>query len=144
MKAERLTGLLLFISWTILLIGIIAVAGYNGLYSQDSYEYLRYCVRLYDFLNAGALPGDYFWPLNYPLMGAILAFVTGPQIALQLLSILAASWILYLLCMFLFSEFPGREREIILYVLLFLGAAPYFFRYTVSSMSDVPARGIVL
>jgi len=139
MKDEKVTGFRIFFSWTLFLILLTSVIGYNGLYGQDSYEYLRYCTHLFDFLKNDVAPGNYYWTVNYPLLGAFLAYITGPAIALQLLSILSASWIVYLVCMFLFREFPGRELEVIFYVLLLLGASPYFFRYTISSMSDMMA-----
>ncbi len=139
MKDENTAGSRIFLFWTIILILVVSALGYNGLYGQDSYEYLRYSIRLTDFISNGILPGYYFWPVNYSLLGSLISFLTGEQIALQLLSIISASWIIYLLCIFLFYEFPGREREILFYVLVFLGLSPYFFRYAVSSMSDVTA-----
>jgi len=139
MNVEHKTGLWVFTSWALLLILVTATFGYNGLYGQDSYEYLRFCIKLHDYFQSGVPPGDYFWPVNYPLMGALLTFVTGSQVALQLISIISTAWILYLVCMFLFREFPGREREIIFYVVIFLGLSPYIFRYSISTMSDMPA-----
>ncbi len=138
-RDEEKSGLFVFLSWTFFLILITISTGYNGLYGLDSHEYLRYCNRLVDFIALGSAPGDYFWPVNYPLLGALLSFITGSQVALQLISIFGAAWIVYLMAMLLFREFPGSEREIIFYVIVFMGFAPYFLRYSISSMSDVPA-----
>lgn len=139
MKDESSAGSRIFLFWTIVLILVISALGYNGLYGQDSYEYLRFTIRLADFLSEGISPGYYFWPVNYPLLGALFSFICSASTALQLLSVISAAWIVYLLCTFLFHEFPGREQEIITYVILFLGLSPYFFRYAISSMSDITA-----
>ena len=139
MNEESKTCYWVFISWNFILILVAVIVGYNGLYGQDSYEYLRYCVRLHEYFSNNDFPGQYFWPVNYPLIGSLLSFIAGPQAALQLLSVMGAAWIVYLVCMFLISQFPGREREVVIYVVLFLGLSPYFFRYSISTMSDITA-----
>ena len=138
-KDEDKAGLVFFLAWTLLLIISVFLAGFNGLYGMDSHEYLRYCNSLVEWVRTGVEPGKFFWPVNYPMLGALLSIITGTQPALQLLSIMASAWILYLLAMVLFREFPGREREILVYVILFMGLSPFFFRYAVSIMTDITA-----
>ena len=139
MQDEKKTGLVFFFTWIFLLITVVIISGYNGLYGTDCHEYLRYTRKLADYFSSGLPPGDFFWPVNYPLIGALLSFITGPQVALQLSSIVAAAWIMYLLVMFLMREFPGREKEIFFYAVVFLGCAPFFFRHSVSIMTDITA-----
>lgn len=139
-KSEDKTGLILFLGWAFFLTGFVIVAGYNGLYGMDSHEYFRYCHRILDWMKTGVDPGNFFWPVNYPFLGACLAFITGPQPAMQLLSIMSSAWIVYLIFMLLIREFPGRERETLIYVVLFMGASPFFFRYSISIMSDITAQ----
>ncbi len=139
MRDEKKTGLVFYFTWIFLLIVFVIVSGYNGLYGTDCHEYLRYTHRLADLLSSGIPAGDFFWPVNYPLMGALLSVVAGPQVALQLWSIFGAAWILFLLFKVLIREFPGREREALFYVVVFLGCAPFFFRYSVSIMTDITA-----
>src|SRR5688572_9153757 len=139
MNNENRFGILIFFSWSLLLMIVCAVINYNGLYSQDSHEYLRYSHEITAFLKTGNAPGNFFWPVNYPLIASILSFITGNILALQLLSIISAAWIIYLVVMFLIREFPGREREVSVFTVLFLGLSPYFFRYSISSMSDILA-----
>ena len=47
--------------------------GFNGLYGQDAHEYLRFGKALYQFFLTGTNPGDYIWPVNFPLYGAIFS-----------------------------------------------------------------------
>ena len=49
--------------------------GFDGLYGQDSYEYLRYTERMKAFFLGGAYPGDLVWPKGYLLLCAALSFV---------------------------------------------------------------------
>ncbi|TGD57295.1 glycosyltransferase family 39 protein [Flavobacterium humi] len=63
---------------------------FDGLYGQDSYEYLRYTEALKTFMETGKAPGDYFWGVYYPVFGSLLSFIIpNTSIALQLVSILS-------------------------------------------------------
>ena len=55
----------------------IRALGFDGLYGQDSYEYLRYSEALFNAFNGGEPAGDYFWPLYYPLFGALANYIFG-------------------------------------------------------------------
>lgn len=124
----------------VILILIRFVTGFNGLYGQDSYEYLRYSRRLTEFFTTGNLPGDYFWPVNFPLLGAILSLVIKDNIfALQLISMLSfiftafyALWLIRLID-------PSTGRESGLYLVLFLILAPFLFQSAFLIMSDMMA-----
>ncbi|MBL0342342.1 MAG: hypothetical protein IPP71_16400 [Bacteroidetes bacterium] len=144
MKSEPKILVLLFISYVTLLVAVIGFSGYNGLYGQDSHEYLRYCNQLIAFLKKGADPGNYFWTVAYPLTGAFLSFLIGSKLAMLLIPVLSAAWILVLVTSYLMNEFPGREREVSIYSFLFLGLSPYFFRYSISIMSDIPATAFLV
>ncbi len=121
-------------------------ADFNGLYGQDSHEYLRYCRRWVEFLTTGASPGDYFWPVNYPLWGALLTLLTGDAVwALQLLSMISvAVTVLYVerFLRRLYPEISRRDRW--LYPGLFLFLAPLFFRSGLLVMSDALATAFTL
>jgi len=144
MRSEHKILFSIFISYVVFQFLFIFISGYNGLYGQDGHEYLRYCKSLQLFLLNGIHPGSYFWTAGYPLAGAIIGFLTGPQFALQFISVLSGAWILVMLASYLLNEFPGREKEVALYTLLFMGMSPYFFRYSVSVMSDVPALALLI
>lgn len=144
MKAELRILLILFVGYSMFLLGFIFFTEYNGLYGQDSHEYLRYCKDVYLYFKGGKFPDQIFWTVGYPVAGSLLAFVTGPQLAMQLIAILSAAWIFVLLAAYLMNEFPGREKEVAIYTFLFLGLSPYFFRYSISIMSDVPALALMI
>ncbi|MGH2665140.1 ArnT family glycosyltransferase [Flavobacterium sp.] len=74
--------------WVTLYYGL----SFDGLYGQDSYEYLRYTEALRSFMQTGKSPGDYFWGVYYPIFGSILSFIIpNTAIALQLISVFAFS-----------------------------------------------------
>lgn len=61
--------------------------GFNGLYGQDAYEYLRYTSSIKDAIISGVDPGTFFWPVNYPLLAALLDFLIHDiSFSLQLVS----------------------------------------------------------
>ncbi len=72
--------------WMILYFGF----SFDGLYGQDSYEYLRYTEALKTFMETGKSPGDYFWGVYYPIFGCLLSFIIpNTAMALQLISVLS-------------------------------------------------------
>ena len=76
--------LLLFLSLTLLLFAVRVISGFNGLYGQDAYEYLRYTGRLTLFFQKGVNPGEFFWPVGYPFIASLLnLIINNGTIALQ-------------------------------------------------------------
>lgn len=129
-------------NWTILLISIAVwlisnfVFQFDGLYGQDAYEYLRYTKALNEFLISGTNPGDYFWPLYYPIVGALLSFILKPVISLQFISIF--SFLItgkYLVKIFDFL-YP-KSKTTSLFILLFFVLSPIAFRMSFLVMSDM-------
>lgn len=112
-------------------------ASFDGLYGQDAYEYLRYTNRLKAFFLEGSPPGDYFWPVYYPLLGSILSILVGHSaFALQLLSLLAlATTAVYLYKTILFF-YPDTKHSFTYTVLFFL-LSPYAFKLGLIAMSDM-------
>lgn len=124
----------------IVLIFIRVLSDFNGLYGQDSYEYLRYSRRLTEFLTAGTPPGNYFWPLNFPLLGAILSLVIRDNIfALQLISMLSFILTAFYTLRLIQLIYPNTGREADLYLLLFLILSPFLFQSAFLVMSDMLA-----
>lgn len=129
------------LTWSILYFGF----NFEGLYGQDSYAYAQYAERWKAFLLDGEHPGDYAWPLLYPILGAILSILTNtaPSLSLQLISVIALSsnsYLLYRLLNHINSK--GKLISTILSVLLFL--SPYYFRSGFVVMSDQLASFFVL
>lgn len=83
---------------TYFLLGFIAILflfvryffDFDGLYGQDSYEYLRYSDAIKTFFVTGKPPGDYFWGVYYPALGSILSFIIpNSALSLQLISLIS-------------------------------------------------------
>ncbi|MGH1365888.1 MAG: hypothetical protein ACRBF0_20180 [Calditrichia bacterium] len=117
---------------------------FNGLYGQDSHEYLRFAERLRIFLEEGQHPGIFFWPVNYPLDAAILAiFLRDSAISAQLISMLAASATIWMTSSYLQSVYPnalGRTS----YILILLLLSPLFFTNSLLIMSDMLAAAFIM
>lgn len=129
-------GLILF--GILLLIRVIS--GFNGLYGQDSYEYLRFSRRLTEFFTIGRNPGDYFWPVNFPLLGTILSLIIkNNMIALQLISMLSFIFTAIYTCQLIQLIYPDTKTEAFFYLPLFLILSPFLFQTAFLVMSDMLA-----
>lgn len=111
---------------------------FNGVYGQDSHEYLRYGKALYQFFLTGKHPGDYVWPVNYPLYGALLSLLLrNVGFSMQILSVCSFIGILIyskkILQLFFFSE----KEKISLFLLCFLFFSPLILRASFLIMSDI-------
>lgn len=124
--------------WLPLILLIMNVAaGFNGLYGQDSFEYLRYSRELHLYLTDGSLPGVFHWPILYPLAGAMISFLIPDILALQVVSIISYGMMLLYLKRILIQLYPERKREAIIYLLLFFSVSPFVLRYASSVMSEI-------
>ncbi len=134
-------------SWLIVPIlcfaGIRFLLDFDGLYGQDSYEYYRFTKAVHHFIATGEYPGAFFWPVNYPLVGAFFSFVLPTAWALQLVSFGAFILTLILLKKLLDAEFP-EQKNAGLYLLITAVLSPYFFRASLLEMSDMLATLFVL
>jgi Dolichyl-phosphate-mannose-protein mannosyltransferase len=127
--------LLIFLP-VILFILIRFIAGFNGLYGQDSHEYYRYSRAILNYFKTGNSPGDYFWPVYYPILGAIMGLVINNLLSLQLISILSLSGSLLLLYKILDQSFE-KKNHITIYLIIVFFLSPYVFRNSVVVMSDM-------
>jgi hypothetical protein len=112
------------------------VVGFNGLYGQDSFEYLRYSRALHDYFSGGQLPGTFFWPVLYPLSGALVSFILPDVFALQFISILSFGLTFFFLRKILLFLFPEKNKEIALYLVIFFSFSPFVLRFASVVMSD--------
>jgi 4-amino-4-deoxy-L-arabinose transferase-like glycosyltransferase len=125
-----------YILLPVVLLAFTLFTGFNGLYGQDSYEYLRYTKCLGEFIRHGTNPGDFFWPLFYPICGVILALVCSPIFALQLISILAFTGTVIYVRKLIIELYKPAENAVDLFVLLALVLSPYMLRASMVVMSD--------
>ena len=134
---KKLPEYFAFASLFLVLFAICRIIDFNGLYGQDAHEYLRYSHALQMWMLNGTKPGDYFWPVNYPLYGAMFSFLTGSIISLQVVSIAAftgSTWFIYKSINILHD---GKKKHIAIYILLFFVLSPYMLRFSVLAMSDM-------
>ena len=127
----------LYIIFFVLLLAFVSITGFNGLYGQDSYEYLRFTNCLFLFYKTGSPTGDFFWPLLYPIISSLLSFIFKPVFALQLVSILsfigagiyADKTIEFIYC--------TNTKYKSAFVFLFFLLSPYLLRASLVVMSDM-------
>ena len=125
------------ILFPILLFFIIRfIIGFNGLYGQDSHEYYRYSRAIVNFFKTGDSPGDYFWPVYYPILGAIAGLVIDNLFSLQLISVLSLSGSLYFLYKIIDTTFE-EKKYVAVYLLIFFTLSPNVFRFSIVVMSDM-------
>jgi hypothetical protein len=120
----------------ITVLAFLWITAFNGLYGQDSYEYLRYTKCLNEFFRSGANPGDYFWPIIYPLTGSVFSFVIPLPFALQFISVLSLVLAAIYIEKIIFLIFPSERIWARLYVFLFFLLSPYMLRASLVVMSD--------
>ncbi len=135
---------LFYSSIFLLLLAGIFISGYNGLYGQDSYEYARYALGWKQFFLHGILPGDYFWPVLYPLLGGILSLALPVQYALLLISMasmLGCALLMEKIVSQKFDVSPLRSRQ---YTVVLMLLSPILLRSSLTCMSDSLAIFFVL
>ncbi len=126
------------------LFGGICMAGFNGLYGQDSYEYARYANEWREFFLQGKAPGDYFWPLLYPILGGFLSLLIPVQYALQIVSVASLTASCWLLEKTLRRQFAVSIQTSRMYAVLFLLLSPFVLRAGLTDMSDLLATFFVI
>ncbi|WP_156133126.1 glycosyltransferase family 39 protein [Lacinutrix sp. Hel_I_90] len=122
----------------LLIIFFLRIFGFDGLYGQDSYEYLRYTNAIQDYIGGGAHPGHYFWPVLYPTLGSVFGFIFGSAFALQLISGLSLS----IACVYILKTirllYPDSKFKFF-YVLIFGTFSPFLLKMGLIVMSDALA-----
>jgi hypothetical protein len=112
--------------------------GFQGLYGQDSYEYVRYTEALTTFFRTGQNPGDYCWPINYPLFSSFFNLVFSVSIACQLVSFFSFLGICILIKKIMKHLYiSATDFEINIFIITTVLFSPYFFRGGILCMSDM-------
>jgi hypothetical protein len=125
--------LLAIVAWCIVRVAF----SIDGLYGQDSYEYLRFSSAIKAGWESGHWPSGFFWPIIYPLLGALLTFVTSDTaFSLQMISVLSLAGTLIYLHRIL-SFFTRNDRTIQIYLTLGVFLSPIVFRSSFLCMSDM-------
>lgn len=139
-KIKISQNFIILCSLFIILTLIRIISGFNGLYGQDSYEYLRFSQRFTEFFTSGKPPGDYFWPVNFPMLGAVLSLVIKDNIfALQLISMLSFVLTIFYTFQLIRLFYPNSDNEVYLYLFIFAVLSPFLFQSAFLVMSDMLA-----
>lgn len=134
----------LWIILPVLLFLFNAILGFNGMYGQDSFEYLRYSRALHGYFTGGALPGRFWWPLIYPLGGTLFSFLLADIFSLQTVSIIGYGLAFFFLQKILLHIYPQKAFEIKLYLALFFFLSPFVMRYSSTVMSESLAMAFIM
>ena len=119
-------------------------SGFDGLYGQDAYEYLRFAGEVRAFLVGGAAPGPFFWPVVYPACAAGLSLLTGSTVsAAQLVSALALLGAFAAGAAALARRSPADARLAVVFWGVAFALAPYLVRASLASMSDLLAAAFL-
>lgn len=135
-KIYAFTGLFLY---TALMLSFTYIFDFDGLYGQDSYDYLLQSKRMF---SEEASPG--FWPPLFPLLGKLLSLGFLPlNFSLQLLSIFSIVLSGFLLFQILQKLYPEKQFSA-LFVTGFFLLAPFVLRSGLLVMSDSLAMVLIL
>jgi hypothetical protein len=137
-------SLMFYATLLLIVIGFVLIAGFNGLYGQDAHEYLRYSKALHEFFVSGKNPGDYFWSIIYPLLGAGLSFILPEIFSMQIISIISLIISCILLEKILILLYQEQRILVRIYVLLFFFFSPYILRASIVAMSDMLSLVFIL
>ncbi len=113
-----------------------SITGFNGLYGQDSYEYLRFTNVLINWGKNGINPGNDYWPVLYPVCAAIFSLIFKPLLSLQLVSIISLVLTGIYLENILKTLYKAETRLIRFFVFSFFLLSPYPLRTSLTAMSD--------
>ncbi|MCW9066081.1 MAG: glycosyltransferase family 39 protein [Ignavibacteriaceae bacterium] len=90
------------------------------------------------FISEGKTPNNFFWPVNYPLAGAILSFITINNIlSLQLISLVSFLFAIFYVKRILRLIFVESQENILLYISIAFAVSPIMLVYSQLVMSDM-------
>ena len=130
------------LSWAL----VYFMLGFDRLTGQDAYEYARYSDSWLNYLQNGQNPGNYFWPMLYPVLGALISFITflPVEISLQLISVLSISISSFLLFRITSLFFNIQAKWSFGLIAIFYCFSAYNFRIQMMSMTDALASMLCL
>jgi len=145
MKNNILRILLYIFSAAVFFVIIRLIFDFNGLYGQDSYDYLRFSRAISEYFQTGTDPGSFFWPVNYPFIGAIVSLLIPSNIlSLQLISYLSFLISGLLLVKIINLLYGQHKYESPLFVVITFLFSPYVLRASLVIMSDVVTMVFIL
>lgn len=118
---------------------VVFLLDFNGLYGQDAHEYYRYGCAITEWLRTGTPPGDYFWPLMYPLLAGVAGLIVPGSFPMQLISLLAFAGLALYSKKWLELLYGDKTAFQWIYLTVVLLLSPYMLRMSLLSMSDMTA-----
>lgn len=132
-----------FLLGAVFFAGVIAT-GFRGLYGQDAYEYWRYAKALNESWQGGESPGAFFWPVWYPLAGAVFQMaVRDAALALLLISVLVHQLTWVFVVKIIRRHFGGEGIWPLIFGIAIVFACPYLLRSSALVMADAMAVMLV-
>jgi len=110
---------------------------FDGLYGQDSYEYLRYSRALKNFFIHGTAPGEVVWPKGYPLLIVLFSLLIPMKLAAQIISLLALYGSAYFLLHILNIIIEEKQKNEYGIIALSFLLSPYILRLSLVVMADM-------
>ncbi len=127
--------LLLLPSLALFLFAVRITTGFNGLYGQDAYEYLRYTDRLTLYFQHGISPGEFFWPIGYPFIASLLnLIINNGAVSLQAVSLL--SYLFSVVYLYKILKLLNIDSKAGFYIILFFCFSPFIFRTAFLLMAE--------
>jgi hypothetical protein len=113
------------------------VFDFNGLYGQDAHEYLRYSRALLEQFTLSLYPGDYNWPILYPLIGSFAAWIlhTDTLLVMQLISVVSFSLSTLILFKWI-KEVHQTDKYVGIFLCIHFLLAPMLLRSSEVVMSE--------
>ncbi|MEZ4827465.1 MAG: hypothetical protein R3C61_14470 [Bacteroidia bacterium] len=117
---------------------VSGILDYNGLYGQDSYQYLQFSGAIEGLLKGATEVYAFPVPPFYPLSGAVFGFFFGhTALFLQLISVAGLVGTTFVTGRIIRLLFPqASDQTISGYLFLWLILSPYILRGSMSVMTD--------
>ncbi len=139
MKSKYPGSFWILLAAPVILLILVRILGFDGLFGQDTYAYTKYSEDLRSLCTKGIKPGFFFWPPGYSLSSFLLFFLPA-HVSLQFISTLSLSGCLFYLYRLILHSYPGTSaHHVIAYLFLFCLGAPYFLRNAIVNSSDMLA-----
>ncbi|HYF64990.1 MAG TPA: glycosyltransferase family 39 protein [Herpetosiphonaceae bacterium] len=112
---------------------------FDGLYGQDAYAYFDHALAIRENLPRGQLPPrDFFWPVGYPALAALLMLLVGPNaLAAQLASLICGAALAPLLYGLADELFADRRAGVLAGLSVAVASQPIVS--SLVAMADMPA-----
>jgi len=136
MKKEQVYSLVLFLLPLVFMEVAHLAFHFNGLYGQDAHRYFQFVGELKRYFQEGISPGEFHWPVLYPLCGLMVKSVLGINAALALQLISATSLGVSGVLVFKIINAESSVKSF-LFVLVFLTFCPQLLVASVLCMSDL-------